>query len=264
MRREARCLPKDVCCTVWWQASTSHLSSRLTDKASGKLLIIFILSYLFVLPTSVLRIPKTHNRTSLQLWHAHVLHFCSFCKPTFSGATREWDALYISISLSGGLSGAVLYSALRRISTAQWQRLPSNAHSAVAALAAMLTEGGKGCLCFLPLQVSLAHVKLYGTKQTSSQTLRPQVKHIGWLTLSLDPSKLLISLTWKINRESVRQATYTSQTPNTIFNLQLYIYIYIYIYICTTHSYFTPILRTRNFRLGSAITARYQTDTIIK
>jgi hypothetical protein len=22
------------------------------------------------------------------------LHFCSFCKPTFSGATREWDALY--------------------------------------------------------------------------------------------------------------------------------------------------------------------------
>jgi hypothetical protein len=22
------------------------------------------------------------------------LHFCSFCKPTYSGATREWDALY--------------------------------------------------------------------------------------------------------------------------------------------------------------------------
>jgi hypothetical protein len=29
----------------WWQASTSHLSSRLTDNASGKLLIIFILSF---------------------------------------------------------------------------------------------------------------------------------------------------------------------------------------------------------------------------
>jgi hypothetical protein len=57
-------------------------------------LIIFILSYLFVLPTSFLRIPKTHNRTSLQVWHANVLHFCSFCKPTLSGATREWDALY--------------------------------------------------------------------------------------------------------------------------------------------------------------------------
>jgi hypothetical protein len=28
--------------------------------------------------------------------NANVLHFCSFCKPTFSGATREWDALYIS------------------------------------------------------------------------------------------------------------------------------------------------------------------------
>jgi hypothetical protein len=26
--------------------------------------------------------------------HANILHFCSFCKPTFSGATGEWDALY--------------------------------------------------------------------------------------------------------------------------------------------------------------------------
>jgi hypothetical protein len=39
--------------------------------------------------------PK-HNRTSL-VWHANVLYFCSFWKPTFSGATREWDALYIYI-----------------------------------------------------------------------------------------------------------------------------------------------------------------------
>jgi hypothetical protein len=53
-----------------------------------------ILSYLFLLPTSFLWIPKIHNRTSLQVWHANVLLFCSFCKPTFSGATREWDALY--------------------------------------------------------------------------------------------------------------------------------------------------------------------------
>jgi predicted anti-sigma-YlaC factor YlaD len=56
--------------------------------------VILILSYLIVLRTSFLRIPKTHNRTSLQVWHTNVLHFCSFCKPTFSGATREWDALY--------------------------------------------------------------------------------------------------------------------------------------------------------------------------
>jgi hypothetical protein len=26
--------------------------------------------------------------------NANVLYFFSFCKPTFSGATREWDALY--------------------------------------------------------------------------------------------------------------------------------------------------------------------------
>jgi hypothetical protein len=80
--------------TMWKQASTSYLSSRLTDNASGKLLIIFILSYLFVLPSSFLRIHKTHNHTSLQVWHANVLHVCSFCKPTFSGATSEWDAPY--------------------------------------------------------------------------------------------------------------------------------------------------------------------------
>jgi hypothetical protein len=94
--------------TTWKQASTSHLSSWLTDNASAKLLIIFILSYLFVLPTSFLRISKTHNRTSLQVWHANVFHFCSFCKPTFSGATREWDTLY-NDSLSGNNSSTYFY-----------------------------------------------------------------------------------------------------------------------------------------------------------
>jgi hypothetical protein len=64
-----------------------------------------ILSYLFVLPTSFLRIPKTHNHTSLQVWHANVLNFCYFCKPTFSGATHEWDALYLSCSKSEGNVG---------------------------------------------------------------------------------------------------------------------------------------------------------------
>jgi hypothetical protein len=76
--------------------ASKHLSSLVTtDNTSGKLLIIFILSYLFVLPTSILRIPKPqpHFITGM---NANVLHFCSFCKPTFSGATREWDALYNS------------------------------------------------------------------------------------------------------------------------------------------------------------------------
>jgi hypothetical protein len=31
----------------------------------------------------------------IQVGHANVLYFCSFCKPSFSGATREWDALYL-------------------------------------------------------------------------------------------------------------------------------------------------------------------------
>jgi hypothetical protein len=49
--------------------ASKHLAPLLTtaDNASGKLLIIFILSYLIVLPTSFLRISKTHNRISLQV-----------------------------------------------------------------------------------------------------------------------------------------------------------------------------------------------------
>jgi hypothetical protein len=80
--------------TTWNQANTSHLSSRLTDNVSGKLLIIFIFSCC-QLPFCEF---TKHNRTSLQVWHANVLYFCSFCKPTFSEATREWDALYHIIS----------------------------------------------------------------------------------------------------------------------------------------------------------------------
>jgi hypothetical protein len=38
----------------------------------------------------------------IQLWHANVLYFCSFCKWTFSGATCEWDALYHGAPLISG------------------------------------------------------------------------------------------------------------------------------------------------------------------
>jgi hypothetical protein len=51
------------------------------------------LSYLFVSPTSSLRIPKT-QLLFITGMIANILYFSSFCKPTFSGATREWDALY--------------------------------------------------------------------------------------------------------------------------------------------------------------------------
>jgi hypothetical protein len=36
------------------------------------------------------------HTTALHYRYANVLYFCSFCKPTFSGATREWDAQYKS------------------------------------------------------------------------------------------------------------------------------------------------------------------------
>jgi hypothetical protein len=49
------------------KASKQLASLLTTDNASGKFLIVFILSSLFVLPTFFLRVPKTHNRTSLQV-----------------------------------------------------------------------------------------------------------------------------------------------------------------------------------------------------
>jgi hypothetical protein len=60
--------------------ASKHLASLLTtdwqrERQAGCVGVSFclhylylILSYLFVLPTSFLRIPKTHNRTSLQVW----------------------------------------------------------------------------------------------------------------------------------------------------------------------------------------------------
>jgi hypothetical protein len=85
--------------------ASKHLASLLTTdwNVSGKqivqpslaVFIIFILSYFSF---SCCQLPfcefPKHNRVSLQVWHANVLYFCSFCKPTFSGATREWDAMY--------------------------------------------------------------------------------------------------------------------------------------------------------------------------
>jgi hypothetical protein len=90
--------------TTWKQDSTSHLSSRLTDNASGKLLIIFILSYLFMLPTSFLRISKTHNRTSLQIWMQMYCTFVPFVNQHFPGLPAsgthcikldQWDSVFL-------------------------------------------------------------------------------------------------------------------------------------------------------------------------
>jgi hypothetical protein len=85
---------QEVCWTVWWLAETRRRNAAFNFSVKK-----LILSYVFVLSASILRIPKTHNHTSLQVWHANILHFCSFCSPTFSGATREWDALYFMYRL---------------------------------------------------------------------------------------------------------------------------------------------------------------------
>jgi hypothetical protein len=80
-------LPEEACWTVWWpKPVVETLHSTFSEKA-------YLIFSCCQLPFS--EFPK-HNRTSLQVWYANVLYFCSFCKPTFSGATREWDALYKS------------------------------------------------------------------------------------------------------------------------------------------------------------------------
>jgi hypothetical protein len=59
--------------------ASKHLASLLTmtDNASGKLLIIFILSYLFVLPTSFCEFPKhiaaLHYGYEMQMYCTFVL-----------------------------------------------------------------------------------------------------------------------------------------------------------------------------------------------
>jgi hypothetical protein len=64
----------------------------LTTRAASSWLSLFYLIFsCYQLP---FREFTKHNRTSLQVWHANVLHFWYFCEPTFSGATREWEALY--------------------------------------------------------------------------------------------------------------------------------------------------------------------------
>jgi hypothetical protein len=68
-------LPEEVCWTVWWQASTSHHSSGLTDNACGKLLIIFILSFRVAnfLFASSQNTTALHYRYDMQMYCTFVL-----------------------------------------------------------------------------------------------------------------------------------------------------------------------------------------------
>jgi hypothetical protein len=77
-------LPEEVCWTVWWpKPAVETLHSTLSS-----------LSYLFVLPLPFCEFTKhttaLHYRYDMQIYCT----FFSFRKSTFSGATREWDALY--------------------------------------------------------------------------------------------------------------------------------------------------------------------------
>jgi hypothetical protein len=82
--------------TYWITGSINNCQRRLVEQFGGgrnppskrciQLLVKkFILSYLFVLPTSFLRILKTHSRTSLQIWMQMYCTFLLFVNQHFPG-----------------------------------------------------------------------------------------------------------------------------------------------------------------------------------
>jgi hypothetical protein len=84
--------------------ASKHLASLLTtdwqrERQAGCVAVSFRLHYLYLIlyfrVTNFLFVnsqnTQPHFITGI---NANVLRFFSFCKPTFSGATREWDALY--------------------------------------------------------------------------------------------------------------------------------------------------------------------------
>jgi hypothetical protein len=68
--------------TTWKQASTSHLFSRLTTRAASSWLSLSYLNF-SCCQVPFCEFPNTqpHFTTGMT---CNVLHFCSFCKPTFS------------------------------------------------------------------------------------------------------------------------------------------------------------------------------------
>jgi hypothetical protein len=84
--------------TMWKQASTSHLSSRLTDVSASRLRISRVL-YVLRHNCNTSSVQWTYRRTfpappATSAFHTDMT--CR-CKPTFSRATFEWDALYYII-----------------------------------------------------------------------------------------------------------------------------------------------------------------------
>jgi hypothetical protein len=103
-------LPKNID-TSSLRRESKHLASLLTtnwqrERQAGCATVSFRLYYLYLILTYLIfswcQLPSCdfpkhttafHYRYDMQI-------FCCFCKPTFSGATFEWDALYILLLLT--------------------------------------------------------------------------------------------------------------------------------------------------------------------
>jgi hypothetical protein len=76
--------------------ASKHLASLLTTdgQREGQALDYLYLILSFRVANLIFANSQNIQPHFITGMNANVLHFCSFRKPTFSGATREWDSLY--------------------------------------------------------------------------------------------------------------------------------------------------------------------------
>jgi hypothetical protein len=116
--------------TTWKQASTLHLSSRLTDNASGKLLIIFI----FILFFWCCQLPFcefTKHTTALRYRYDMQMYctFVLFVNQHLTGATRECEMHCTSLPTfwrdwltpCSGLKNVLFWGLKQHISLEFWE-----------------------------------------------------------------------------------------------------------------------------------------------
>jgi hypothetical protein len=83
-----------------------------TREASSWLSLSYLIFSFCQLPSYEFR---KHTTALLYRYECKCIVFCSFCKPTFSGATREWDALYFCLILSHLRLGVQEFTLIKKL-----------------------------------------------------------------------------------------------------------------------------------------------------
>jgi hypothetical protein len=92
-------LPEEVCWTVWWpkpavETLHSTFSCRLRSRLFSCWLSLSYLIFSFRVANFFFANSQNTQPHFITGITCKCIALCSFCKPTFSGATREWSALY--------------------------------------------------------------------------------------------------------------------------------------------------------------------------